>query len=41
MDLRFSEQDEEFRAELRSWLDANLPTEMRQPSFWSSKSDDE
>ncbi len=41
MDLRFSEPDEEFRAELRSWLDANLPTEMRQPSFWSSKSDDE
>ena len=41
MDLRFSEQDEEFRAELRAWLDANLPTEMRQPSFWSSKSDDE
>ena len=41
MDLRFSEQDEEFRAELRSWLDANLPTEMRAPSFWSSKSDDE
>jgi alkylation response protein AidB-like acyl-CoA dehydrogenase len=41
VDLRFSEQDEEFRAELRSWLDANLPTEMRQPSFWSSKSDDE
>jgi alkylation response protein AidB-like acyl-CoA dehydrogenase len=41
VDLRFSEQDEEFRAELRSWLDDNLPTEMRQPSFWSSKSDDE
>ena len=41
MDLRFSEQDEEFRSELRSWLDANLPTEMRQPSFWSSKSDKE
>jgi alkylation response protein AidB-like acyl-CoA dehydrogenase len=41
VDLRFSEQDEEFRAELRSWLDANLPAEMRQPSFWSSKTDDE
>jgi len=41
MDLRFSEQDEQFRAELRSWLDANLPTEMRSPSFWSAKSDDE
>jgi alkylation response protein AidB-like acyl-CoA dehydrogenase len=41
VDLRFSEQDEEFRTELRSWLDANLPTEMRQPSFWSSKTDDE
>jgi alkylation response protein AidB-like acyl-CoA dehydrogenase len=41
VDLRFSEQDEEFRTELRSWLDAHLPTEMRQPSFWSSKTDDE
>jgi alkylation response protein AidB-like acyl-CoA dehydrogenase len=41
VDLRFSEQDEQFRAELRAWLDANLPTEMRQPSFWSSRSDDE
>ncbi len=41
MDLRFSEADEEFRAELRSWLDAHLPAEMRSPSFWSSRSDDE
>ena len=41
MDLTFSKEDEDFRAELRSWLDANLPTEMRQPEFWLSKSDDE
>ncbi len=41
MDLRFSDQDEEFRRELRTWLDANLPTEMRQPAFWAGKSDDE
>ncbi len=41
MDLRFSEADEKFRAELRSWLDAHLPAEMRSPSFWSSRSDDE
>ena len=41
MDLRFSEQDEEFRKELRSWLDVNLPTHMRQPAFWADKSDDE
>ena len=41
MDLRFSEQDEDFRKELRSWLDVNLPTEMREHAFWADKSDDE
>jgi alkylation response protein AidB-like acyl-CoA dehydrogenase len=41
VDLRFSEQDEEFRRELRAWLDANLPSEMRQAAFWADKSDDE
>jgi alkylation response protein AidB-like acyl-CoA dehydrogenase len=41
VDLRHSDQDEDFRKELRSWLDANLPTEMREPSFWRGKSDDE
>jgi alkylation response protein AidB-like acyl-CoA dehydrogenase len=41
VDLTFSKQDEDFRAELRSWLDANLPTEMRQPEYWADKSDDE
>ncbi len=41
MDLRFSEQDEEFRRELRSWLDANLPAEMREPAFWAGMSSDE
>ena len=41
MDLRFSQQDEQFRTELRSWLDAHLPAEMRAPAFWADKSDDE
>jgi alkylation response protein AidB-like acyl-CoA dehydrogenase len=41
VDLTFSAQDEEFRRELRSWLDANLPMKMRQPEFWRDKSDDE
>ena len=41
MDLRFSEQDEEFRRELRSWLDVNLPAEMREPAFWAGMSSDE
>jgi alkylation response protein AidB-like acyl-CoA dehydrogenase len=41
VDLRFSEQDEDFRKELRAWLDTNLPAEMRQAAFWSDKSDDE
>ncbi|MCW2714294.1 MAG: acyl-CoA dehydrogenase protein, partial [Frankiales bacterium] len=34
MDLRHSEQDEEFRRELRAWLDTNLPQEMRSRSYW-------
>jgi alkylation response protein AidB-like acyl-CoA dehydrogenase len=41
VDLRFSEQDEQFRSELRSWLDSHLPAEMRSPAFWAGKSDDE
>ncbi|MCW2723338.1 MAG: acyl-CoA dehydrogenase, partial [Frankiales bacterium] len=41
MDLSHSEQDEEFRRELRAWLDTNLPQEMREPAFWADKSDDE
>jgi alkylation response protein AidB-like acyl-CoA dehydrogenase len=41
MDLTYSEADEEFRAEFREWLDANLPQEWRSPDFWGSKSEDE
>jgi len=41
VDLRHSDPDEEFRTELRAWLDINLPMEMRQPEFWRGKSDDE
>ena len=41
MDLRFSPEDEEFRRELRSWLDSALPQEMRQREFWRGMSDDE
>lgn len=41
MDLRHSDQDEEFRKELRAWLDTNLPAEMRSPEFWRDKSSDE
>lgn len=41
MDLRHSDQDEEFRMELRAWLDTNLPAEMRSPEFWRDKSSDE
>jgi alkylation response protein AidB-like acyl-CoA dehydrogenase len=41
VDLRFSEQDEDFRKELRSWLDSNLPTEMRERAFWSGRSSKE
>ncbi len=41
MDLRFSKEDEDFRAEFRGWLDANLPQEMRGLEFWRGRSDDE
>lgn len=41
MDLRFSKDDEDFRGELRSWLDRALPQDMREPSFWAGRSDDE
>ena len=41
MDLRHSDSDEEFRKELRAWLQTHLPTQMRQPEFWRGKSDDE
>ncbi|MBC7679308.1 MAG: acyl-CoA dehydrogenase family protein [Pseudorhodobacter sp.] len=41
MDLRHTEADEDFRRELKSWLDGNLPQEMRENPFWADKSDDE
>jgi len=41
VDLRHSDQDEQFRRELRSWLDANLPVEMRSAEFWRGRSDQE
>ncbi|MDT7571494.1 MAG: hypothetical protein QOE05_1668, partial [Actinomycetota bacterium] len=41
MDLAFTEAEEEFRQELRSWLDANLPQDMRRAEFWAEKSDAE
>ncbi len=41
MDLRFSDEDEDFRRELRTWLGQALPQDMREQSFWRDKSDDE
>ncbi|MDX6196958.1 MAG: hypothetical protein QOJ79_109 [Actinomycetota bacterium] len=41
MDLAFTEAEEDFRKELRSWLDKNLPQEMRRSEFWADKSDAE
>ncbi|MFN2538545.1 MAG: acyl-CoA dehydrogenase family protein, partial [Mycobacteriales bacterium] len=41
MDLTFSKEDEDFRSEFRSWLDANLPPEMRTREWWRPKSEDE
>jgi len=41
VDLSFTKEEEDFRREFRSWLDANLPQEMRSSDFWEGKSDDE
>ncbi|MDX6217864.1 MAG: hypothetical protein QOG99_3448 [Frankiales bacterium] len=41
MDLTFSKEDEDFRSEFRSWLDTNLPAQMRTVEWWRPKSDDE
>ena len=41
MDLRYSPEDEDFRRELRSWLDQALPQEMRERAFWADLDDDE
>jgi len=41
VDLRHSEQEEQFRTEFRAWLDTNLPQEMREPAFWADLTDDE
>ena len=41
MDLTYTPEEERFRAELRSWLQANIPAEWRRPGFWADLSDDE
>jgi alkylation response protein AidB-like acyl-CoA dehydrogenase len=41
MDLTYTAAEEEFRTELRSWLQANIPDEWKRPGFWESLGDDE
>jgi len=41
VDLSFSEAEEDFRRELRSWLEANLPQEMRESAFWADHNEPE
>jgi len=41
MDLSYTAAEEEFRAELRAWLAANVPDEWRRPGFWASLPEDE
>ena len=41
MDLSYTAAEEEFRAELRTWLADNVPGEWRRPGFWASLPDDE
>jgi alkylation response protein AidB-like acyl-CoA dehydrogenase len=41
MDLTYTAAEEEFRSELRAWLQANIPDEWKRPGFWESLDDDE
>lgn len=41
MDLSFSDADEQFRSELRGWLDTSLPPDWRDGSVFGGKTDDE
>ncbi|MBN9109446.1 MAG: acyl-CoA dehydrogenase family protein [Pseudonocardia sp.] len=41
MDLTYTEAEEEFRRELRTWLGANIPDEWTRPGFWEALGDDE
>jgi alkylation response protein AidB-like acyl-CoA dehydrogenase len=41
MDLSYTEAEEEFRRELRSWLRANIPAEWTRPGYWESLDEDE
>ncbi len=41
MDLTYTDEEERFRDELRSWLRANIPDEWTRPGFWRSLPPDE
>jgi alkylation response protein AidB-like acyl-CoA dehydrogenase len=41
MDLTYTAAEEEFRRELRTWLEANIPQEWTRPGFWESLDPDE
>jgi alkylation response protein AidB-like acyl-CoA dehydrogenase len=37
MDLTFTQAEEDFRRELRAWLQANIPEEWTRPGFWEAQ----
>jgi len=41
MDLTYTAAEEEFRSELRSWLQANIPEEWTRSGFWEALPEDE
>ncbi|MFC4949365.1 acyl-CoA dehydrogenase family protein [Pseudonocardia sp. GCM10023141] len=41
MDLTYTAAEEEFRSELRSWLQSNIPDAWSAPGFWDALPDDE
>jgi alkylation response protein AidB-like acyl-CoA dehydrogenase len=41
MDLTYTQAEEEFRRELRSWLRANIPAEWTRPGFWEARGEAE
>ena len=39
MDFEFSEREEGFRKEVRAWLEANVPDDLRGRAFAASRAD--
>jgi alkylation response protein AidB-like acyl-CoA dehydrogenase len=41
MDLSYTDEEEQFRAELRGWLQDNIPERWTRPGFWTGLDPDQ